>query len=273
MSFIGNVDGCLYEESFDQEVDRSENAHYYINTTNNDHPFGIDVRIDISQTISTFAIENQAFHLNIGDNETTHIIVHTDVDNEVIETNFSIFEKEESDSEYQEVRGGKWNTTIIHPPLPPPPDPDEDRSNIFLGVLGAPLAIIILYLIVRWRIGSLVLVPQYSLLKKDEMFQNPNRKAIFQTLADSEHGLTTKNVQDTTGINIGTVRHHLKILENHGYVGKTDKVYYLRPGGARKTFYQQILVAQENGATTIREVAKVLDTSTHRVWYHIRKNG
>ena len=109
--------------------------------------------------------------------------------------------------------------------------------------------------------------------RKDEMFQNSNRKAIFQALVDSEYGLTTRNVQNTTGINIGTVRHHLKILENHKYIGKTDKVYYVRPGDARNTFFHQILEAQENGATTIREVARVLDTSRNRVWYHIKKNG
>ena len=67
----------------------------------------------------------------------------------------------------------------------------------------------------------------YSLLKKEELLQNPNRHDIYLQVADAKSGITVSEIALKTGLKADHVFYHLNRLKEYNMIRKVDRVYYL----------------------------------------------
>ena len=141
IAILGNAAGCSYTKSPHQEVDQGDIAYYSLKVRNTQQPLGVDVRIEINQSHSSYNVENSEFHLKYQESTYVYIYVITDLPEiDYLTTHYIAHEKNVPEPSYHKETNGDFKTTIIHPP-PPNRDyhgPSED--NIFLGILGHPLS-------------------------------------------------------------------------------------------------------------------------------------
>jgi hypothetical protein len=266
---------CSYDREYNKSADEGELVCYTIQVTNNDHPLGVKVRIDVNQSFGKFSVKNPEHDLIYLDSGTTYIYVHTNhPDIELIRTTYTAYEKDELEDEYQENSGGTFTTTIIHPPSSAPVGDHETGNNIFLGILGVSLiGMVSVYVYYRWNTGF-PLIRGYSLLKKGEVLNNENRKKIFTLIYEKRTGMTAAEITRELGFgHHRLVQYHLGKLSENGYVRRIDNHYF--PTGFHNggPFIDQVKNAMIEGDSTPSAIARRLGTYPNKVKRYMIRHG
>jgi len=272
-----NSIAVTHSESDNKTVEEGREAYYYVKVTNDDPQRiqGIDIRIDITQDISSFRAQNTEYHLDYGESKYTHIYVRTKSvkENEIL-TQIVILVREEGQDEYQEEASADFRTTIIHSLPKKDNDEFEERSNIFLAIGGFSLVGLIIYGLQSRKIITLPAMRGYTRLKPEKILENENRRKIFALINLNEEGLNLKEIRERTGIsNPNLAEYHLKKLMYGNYVKKVDKRYYPNGVNTERPFVRKIEEAMEGGARTPGEVARRINSYREKVRYHMNKNG
>ena len=251
-----STQACTYTVSENQVVMEGEIAYYYIEITNTRQPLGVDVRIESSQDPGSFDVENSEIHLEIQQTAFVHYYIYTDSpDIDLIVTSFQAYEKEAYQDEYSLRTQGHFKTTIIHPPPPIPHDENETARNIFLGVLGVSLGVIVFLWIFRARV--LMFFPGYTKLNPDAIFDNERRAKIYDAVVTSgSNGTTlTEIAKEINQPIFNTLVFHLHQLIKHGHIRKVDRRYYVKDILTYPSLKYRIIESIDNGSISIIEIS------------------
>lgn len=270
---IDSSAGCMYENPGHEKVDRGEVVYYYVKVTNNDYPLGVDIRIGIDQTESRFVAKNTEFTLEYGRTDSCHIYVYTDnFEGEVIWTNTTSNERGRQEDSFHVGNHHYFRTTFNQPAPDPVPEANGDSQNIFLGVLT--LSILGVVFITLYQYRHVVMIRGYTLLKKEEILDNENRKDIYSLICEQQSGLTTTEIGRELGLqHHRLVQYHLNKLSENGYVRKVDRRYFPNRIHAVEPFIEQINNAMMDGASTPSEIARKIGSYHNKVKRYMKKHG
>lgn len=121
------------------------------------------------------------------------------------------------------------------PAAPPPADPDADASLLPLAAgaggaaVGASLALGLRALLRRAATVGAPLVALYSRIARGDATRHPVRARLLDAI-DASPGASVTDLAARLGLPLGTLLHHLRVLEQHGHA-KT-----LRAGRHRLVF-------------------------------------
>ena len=278
LSFSLNAKACSFSISENQTVNEGEGAIYYVNVTNNDHPLGVQVRVEFSQDIGDHATENDEFYLDYLERGVCRLLVFTEgVEADEIITDCTIYEKGEEESDYHGIGGGSSKTTILHSgdDTPATRSSDEQESNIFaLATGGFSIMVIVLSAVHYGKYGTLPIIGNYTKLKKGDLLENKGRKEIYNIINQCDCGICFTDLLRESGFSHKSRLHyHLRCLKKFGYVRRSGKLYYPWGVSVQKSFIEQIQEARGRGYQTPTEVAREIDSYPEKVRYHMEKHG
>ena len=137
----------------------------------------------------------------------------------------------------------------------------------------------------RFIIISILVIPLYSKIEKDEILDHPNRQKIYSCLYKNP-GINFTKLQHEIGIGIGTLVHHLNVLENNNFIHSEKKmgfkVFYpkdsdLKNGNTGKEILlspPQILIIEhlkEKGISSRMDMEKALNINPNTIQHHLRR--
>ncbi len=169
------------------------------------------------------------------------------------------------------------------------PKDDEPTDIIPFIIAGIIIAIIVASAgfiggteVGKYKFYSLILVPLYSKLNRDEVLDHFMRGQIFGYIK-ANPGEHYNAIKESLELNNGTLSHHLKILEKEEYIySKRDKFYTrFYPKGmkisvvdaAQLNKIQKIIVnkVRERPGLTQHEIITILGASQQVVSYNLTK--
>ena len=261
-----------------ERVKEGEVAEYYVRVLNDDHPFGVSIRMTVIQEVSRYETENTEFYLYPGQSDTAYITVYTDgVTAENLTTDVIFYKKGEEESEYSEF-GARFFTTFID-------HPQQDEGSSIASEAPAPNVIILaaggfsLFAFVfscahYWKEGSLPFLAGYSRLMKKDVLENPTRQMIYETVCCNPEGIAFSELLEETGIHHKSNLHYqLGRLREFGYVRRSDSLYYPAGASMQRSFVDQIRDAVAAGYRSPHQVASRIGSYPERVRYHMEKEG
>lgn len=145
----------------------------------------------------------------------------------------------------------------------PPPEPtqqqDVSQTTIF-GVGAAALATAALAAYYWPRLswlGTVVLLPLYSRIEKDELFENDVREQLYESIQD-DPGIHAHALAEEAGVGWGTTVYHLRRLERNGFVNSEKRGRYRRffPASGFLERQREVLSVLQNETT--EDIARVI---------------
>ena len=95
---------------------------------------------------------------------------------------------------------------------------------------------------------------------------------IYKLIIEYDGGIKLTEIQRSTGISHKhAIEYHLHQLLKHRFIKKVNWQYYPIGVATESPLKDQIQNLMDQGIQSPTEIAKIMDTSRQRVWYHIKK--
>ncbi len=278
---LGQVSALTTRTPSGQTVEEGEVVEYYVEVTNEDHLFGVEIRIDVSQDHGGFETENEEFHLYPGQTDRCTIWVYTQgVKEDEIQTHAQYYKRGSNEDEFSEFGGTIFHTYIEHDQAGDfqSDSGSGDHTSNIMAMAGAVgfFALMVggVYALKQSGIILPVIIPQYTNIKKEEVLEDTTRRCIYDYLCQNDKGMTFSEIKEGTGIRYkNSVHYQLRRLRQFSYVKKSGKFYYPNHVSVGKSFLEEIQDAMKAGYRTPTEIARHIGSYTRKVSYHMQKHG
>jgi DNA-binding transcriptional ArsR family regulator len=152
-----------------------------------------------------------------------------------VETREQAIEGEEWQRERQQAETEQQGYFVVDPqaqPAPAPEDPDEASvSRTTLIGAGSAAAAAVVLAAYYWPrlswLGTVAVMPFYSRIEKDELFENETREELYEHI-EGDPGVHANALSEAVDIGWGTTVYHLRRLERNGFVHSEKRGRYRR---------------------------------------------
>ena len=137
----------------------------------------------------------------------------------------------------------------------------------------------------RFIIISILIIPLYTKIEKDEILDQPNRKKIYSHLYKNP-GINLTKLHHEIGLSIGTLIHHLNVLEKNNFIRSEKKmglkVFYPKDSDSQRgKAGKEILLSpsqtqiyeylKENGIASRMDMEDALKINPNTIQHHLRR--
>ena len=167
---------------------------------------------------------------------------------------------------------------------------EEDDPSLIVAVivLGGIVGLIVLLFIsenLRYLLTSILIIPLYSKIEKDDILDHPNRQKIYSHLYGNP-GINLTTLHRNMNMGYGTLVHHLNVLEKNKFIHSKKemgfKLFHLNDSGLRngKADMEFLLSSSqnriieyltENGTASRRDMEIALDINPNTIQDHLRR--
>lgn len=216
--------------------DYGDEVTYHI-IVRNDNPTPKDIFASVGDhTWNVTIVEDE--YLNVARNEDVVFTVIVEIPDETdlvaVETHIHIFDRdhmlflsEQTHEGYQHRIREKLFTAISKQQNNPSAPKEMVANNPFIILF---VGVILASGYVWYGRKYFFLAPLYMNIPKERLLNHESREKIFHYLS-IYNGSNLSEISQGTGINIQTLRHHLKLFEHYNFVMKKEKRFFIKKPG------------------------------------------